>query len=216
MKATMGTPAMKPLLVVLLFAFTLAAVAVSSCGGLNCSPCPKGMHASDLSKKCSACVPDTAADPDGGTGDADAASDAPTDAPDDVSSDDATADMSLDGPAEASADVPTEVSLDASPEAAPTCSAFPDIGCFSGAACASTRVDATCVGGAWHCPVGSTSTEHCPPDGGADAPDASVDALTSDAATPDGGADLLANDAAALDGGDALDAGVDASDAQAD
>jgi len=47
---------------------------------------------------------------------------------------------------------------------------FPvNIGCFSGAVCASAQVQAVCVHGEWRCPVGATSTEHCPsPDGGLD------------------------------------------------
>jgi hypothetical protein len=47
---------------------------------------------------------------------------------------------------------------------------FPvNIGCFSGAVCASATVQAVCVHGEWRCPVGAASTEHCPsPDGGLD------------------------------------------------
>jgi len=47
---------------------------------------------------------------------------------------------------------------------------FPvDVGCFTGAVCASPQVHAVCVDGAWRCPAGSQSTEFCQsPDGGVD------------------------------------------------
>lgn len=48
---------------------------------------------------------------------------------------------------------------------------FPvNIGCFSGALCASAQVQPVCVHGEWRCPVGASSAVHCPsPDGGVDA-----------------------------------------------
>jgi hypothetical protein len=195
MKPTMKST-MRPLL--LAFAFVLVALSVSSCHGLNCSPCPIGMHVSDPTRKCSACVANDDRDPrdagvddasdaqgddaegdnaDGGTLDAsgsgsDAASDIVGDAAD-VDGPGASTDSS---PPDTAAEAPVDMS---GPEAAPICSLFPNIGCFTGATCASTRVDAVCVNGTWTCPTGASSAELCPPDAGADAdtsPDAVVDA----------------------------------------
>jgi hypothetical protein len=52
-----------------------------------------------------------------------------------------------------------------------TCPTPRNIGCFMGAVCHSAQVDAVCASGSWRCPAGSTSTESCPSDGGADATD---------------------------------------------
>jgi hypothetical protein len=45
------------------------------------------------------------------------------------------------------------------------CSLFPDIGCFTGALCASSRVQPICSNGTWVCPAGSHPSESCPTDG---------------------------------------------------
>jgi hypothetical protein len=173
-------PTTKPLLLAL--AFAVMALAASSCGGINCSPCPNGMHPSDRSWKCSACVAD-------GTGDApDAAIDAAPGGGDAAADPDAQTDTSLDptGP-----DAPADMSLDTTGPDASVDTSVPD------ASLDTTGPDASLDMSVPDAPL-DVSVPDAPldvsdPDASLDLsdPDASVDTSGSDVSPSDGGADAL-------------------------
>ena len=74
--------------------------------------------------------------------------------------------------------------------------AFPNIGCFTGELCRSSRVNPFCEAGKWKCPAGSTATDHCP--GDASPPNIADAADAADAEVGAGG-DAGAQDAATID-----------------